>query len=80
MQQENTTPKTPETEEEEKKKKRFFFWWWILLLLILLISVGVIVWALFLRAPKTDNTPRSRLCPTPGGTARSALRRGNKQA
>lgn len=56
MQQENTTPKTPETEEEEKKKKRFFFWWWILLLLILLISVGVIVWALFLRAPKTDNT------------------------
>ena len=56
MQQENTTPKTPETEEEEKKKKRFFFWWWILLLLILLIAVGVIVWALFLRAPKTDNT------------------------
>ena len=56
MQQENTTPKTPETEEEEKKKKRFFLWWWILLLLILLIAVGVIVWALFIRAPKTENT------------------------
>lgn len=55
MQQENTTPKTPETEEEEKKKT-VLFWWWILLLLILLIAVGVIVWALFLRAPKTDNT------------------------
>lgn len=56
MQQENTTPKTPKTEEEEKKKKRFFLWWWILLLLILLIAVGVIVWALFIRAPKTENT------------------------
>ena len=56
MQQENTTPKIPKTEEEEKKKKRFFLWWWILLLLILLIAVGVIVWALFIRAPKTENT------------------------
>ena len=56
MQQENTTPKTPKTEEKEKKKKRFFLWWWILLLLILLIAVGVIVWALFIRAPKTENT------------------------
>ena len=56
VQQENTTPKTPKTEEEEKKKKRFFLWWWILLLLILLIAVGVIVWALFIRAPKTENT------------------------
>ena len=56
VQQENTTPTTPKTEEEEKKKKRFFLWWWILLLLILLIAVGVIVWALFIRAPKTENT------------------------
>lgn len=56
VQQENTTPKTPKPEEEEKKKKRFFLWWWILLLLILLIAVGVIVWALFIRAPKTENT------------------------
>lgn len=56
VQQENTTPKTPKTEKEEKKKKRFFLWWWILLLLILLIAVGVIVWALFIRAPKTENT------------------------